>query len=355
MAILDVVGGSAQYGPVDITTRVVREDLWEMVTIVDPYDTPLVSMLPRRDVQSVVHQWICDTLPAMVENNTSGTIDVSGVNTQGVLDNFDLLGAGASLISFTSFASAPERLTNFVQIFATRIGVQDSLKGMGTIMGIKDPYNYEIAKHSKTLGKAIERRLLDNISANANFMAATSGAAATPRRMKALFEWTTGNFQINQTTVGATGGSLTADAVDANAEKVLKAGGKPEYLLLGVGTKFDLSINLRQSAQGQATVINTSNIGAQEKRVIRNVDFYDGDGGTFAMLVSKQVPENSGTASGGKAWLLERGKLAIGQYVPVHHIPLAKTGYNTKGVLVGELTTEVLNPKAIGVINNVTT
>jgi len=342
MAVLSTV--AASYVPPSTITTVLREDLYDLVTNIDPYDTSLLSMLPRRESRSTIHQWIVDSLPGLVLNNTAGSIDVDGVNVQGLSEGFD----SPNFASNYPYTGQPQRLTNFTQIFGAKVGISDTLKNTSPA-GIRNPYNWEVLKATKVTGKAIERRMLDNASANASFI---SGTATDPRAMKALSEWTSGTYALNQVTAN---GLITAAIVDSGMEAAYTAGGAPEYLFLSVGSKIDLANNLRQTVSATSTLINQSNIGAAEKRIIKSVDVYEGDYGPVAIVMNRQIPQSSSTTGGGKAWLIEKNKLAMAQFSPIQHIPLAKTGYNTKGIIAGELTYEFLNPKSCTMINNVTT
>lgn len=345
MAILSTV--AASYVPPSSITTVLREDLYDLVTNVDPYDTPLLSMLPRRESRSTVHQWIVDSLPGLVLNETSGSVDVDGINVQGLSEGFD----APNFATNYPYTGQPRRLTNFTQIFGAKVGISDTLKNT-TPAGIRNPYNWELLKATKVCGKAIERRMFDNGSANASFV---QGSASDPRRFYSLFEFASatagaGGYLLNQVT---SAGTLSVTAVDTGMEAAVTAGGAPEYLFVMLGSKIDLSNSAR--AQGASQYINQSNIGAAEKRIVKSVDIYEGDYGPVAVMFSRQIPQTSSTTSGGKAWLIEKGKLAMAQFSPLMHIPLAKTGYNTKGIVAGELTYEFLNPKSCCVINQVTT
>jgi len=348
MALLQTAAGS--YLPPSNITTVLREDLLELVTIIDPYDTPVLSMLPRREAKSTVHQWITDSLPALVLNNTAGSVDVDGINVQGIAEGFDNPSFGSNY----PYTGQPVRQTNFVQMWAAKVGISDTLKNASPA-GIRDPYNHELLKATKVIGKAIERRFFDNASANASFK---NGTITDPRTMKALFEWATATPALNQATIAGQGGLLSPSIVDTALEAAYTAGGEPEYLVTSVGSKADFSVKLRTEAAiggSSPNVLNISNIAASEMKIIRSVDIYQGDHGTLAVMMCRQVPQSNVSIGGGKAWLLERSKLGYATYSPVVHIPLAKTGHNTKGIVVGEGTTEVLNAGALAVINNVTT
>lgn len=347
-----------QYIPPSTTvTTVLREQLLEMVSIIDPSNTPVIDILPKVEVDSPVVQWITDVLPALVLNNTAGSVDILGINVQGISEGFD----NPSFDSNYPYSTTnPRRQTNFVQIWAGKVGISDTL-GRGKPAGIRNPYQHETLKVTRAVGKAMERRWLGNKEANASFIA--GGETGAVRTMKKLAEWG------NSTSDGASaspimayvnvGGLLTADNVDTGAETAHDNGGEPDYLVVGTGSKTDLVNDLRMLGTANALQpINQSTIQAAERRIIKAVDIYEGTHGAYAVLSSRQMPQsNATTANGGagRAYLLQRDLLAWGTFVPVHHIPLAKTGYNTKGIIVGEGTTIVRNAAAFVEFGNVTT
>lgn len=356
MALLQTVT-SGQYVPPSTITVMAREYVQNVVTIIDPFSTPIVDLMgDDGEAQSTIHQWGVDNLPNLVLNNTTGSISVDGVNVQGLVEGFEFATAGTGNYTFSDsmpYTGQPQRLTNYVQIYGAKVGVNDSLKRMRTIVGIGDPYVHEQMKASKVIDKAFERRLFDNASANASF---TSGSASDPRRMKALFEWASGTPALNQATQG---GTLGVDTIDAAMEAAITAGGQPTILAVSWGVKFDLSVQLRQnvgsSISGASGPINQSWVQGQEQKVTRSVDLYWSDGGPIQIIASRNIPQSSATTGGGKAWLLEIDRLKKVTYVPLVHIPLAKTGYNTKGILVTERTYAFRHPGGSAVINNVTT
>lgn len=357
MAFLSTIAGS--YVPTSAITTLVREALYETVTNVDPTATPILDMFPSMGmIESPIYQWPVDSLPGLVLDNTTGSVDVDGINVQGITEGFD----APSFSTAYPYTGQPQRLTNFIQMFAAKVGISDTLKRART-SGIRDPYNWEVIKATRVIKKARERRLFDNVQANVSWV---TGSGANPRRMYSLFDWVAtiapATALLSQTTSGT---QLTPAQIDTAMETAVvgssgsAGGGQPNLLALSLGVKFDISAQLRANSNspisGALQAVNQSNINAQEKRIIRNIDVYEGDAGELTMAWSRQIPQSSSTTGGGKAWLLQTDMIQLGDYSPVEHIPLAKTGHNTKGIIVGESGYRFLNPKSCHVINQVTT
>lgn len=365
MSLLASVATGSYVPPTTITT-ILREAVYDTVTNSDPEATPVLDMFASSGgITSPVYQWIVDQLPGIVLNDTSGSVDVDGINIHGINEGFDNPSFGTAY----PYTGQPQRLTNFIQMFAAKVGISDTLK-RGSPVGVRDPYNWEKLKAGKVIKKAIERRFFDNASANASSQNGTSG---DPRRMYRLFDFATTSatagagvpsaYLLNQVTAN---GSLTPAHIDQMMETIMTgtsgsagADKTPNVLAMSLGVKFDLSLQLRQNAISgigtPITGINVSNINASENKIIRNVDVYQGDAGEVNMVWSRQIPQSNATTGGGKVWALRTDQIQYGFYSPLEHIPLAKTGHNTKGILVTEVGFQFLNPRGSGVINGVTT
>lgn len=341
--MLETVSGS-YVPPVGITT-VLREDLKAMVAIIDPYVTQVLDLMPTYSTDSMVTQWITDTLPGLTLNNTLGDVDITGINVQGLDEGFEP--------AYTSFpySAQPRRQENYVQTWGGLVRISDSLK-RAVPAGISNPYNHEVLKVSKVVEKAKERRWFDNVSANASYIAGTVGTSTLPGRVKSAFDWAGASPALNQLTVD---GTLTPAFIDSGLESVYTAGGEVDTLACSPGVKVDISTALRTFGYSGGTNINVSNIAAGERRIIRAVDFYEGDLGDVAMVVTRQIPQSANTTGGGKAWLFEMGKLGWVDFNKTQHIPLAKTGHNTKGIIVAQGTYLNANAAAHLVFNDVTT
>lgn len=365
MSLLNSVASGSYIPPTGITT-LLREGVYEVVTNVDPDATPVLDMFASAgDINSPVYQWAVDSLPGIVLNNTAGSVDVDGINAQGILEGFD----SPNFNTAYPYTGQPQRLSNYIQMFAAKVGITDTLK-RATPFGVSDPYNWEKLKAGRVVKKAIERRFFDNVDANASSVVGTSG---DPRRMFRLFDFATTSatagagvptaFLLNQITAN---GQLTPALIDQLMETIMTgstgaagADRTPNVLAMSLGVKFDISSQLRlgtgTGVSGGLQALNQSQIQASEARIIRNVDVYQGDAGEVSMVWSRQIPQSNQTSGGGKVWALRTDQIQYGFYTPLEHIPLAKTGYNTKGILVTEVGYRFLNPKGSGVINNVTT
>lgn len=346
MAQLSTIAGA--YVPPSNITTVLRESVQDLLFLIDPFDTPVLTLMQQGDAGAPIEQWVVDSLPGLILNNTTGSIDVQGINVQGLSESITPdFGTG-----YPYSTTKPRRDTNYVQLWGGKVGVTDMLKRARTLVGVRDPYNHEILKVTKVIGMAQERRFFDNPSANASYRTPT---ATDPRAARGVYDFTinttAGGPLFNQVTANGTLGTAKTDEA---MEAAVVAGGMPEYLVCGVGARLDFSNDARAN---NATVgpINQSIIQAAERKIVKQVDVYWGVHGPLAVLMCRQIPESSATAGGGKAYLLQRNMLAYLTYVPIDHMPLAKLGTQTNGMLWGAGTFRIGAANSMTVINNVTT
>jgi len=86
------------------TTASNREDLTDILSILAPEETPIVSLAPKSRATNVLHEWTVDSLAAP--------------SASGVLE-------GADVTSFTDKFAARARIGNYVQKFRRDYQVSD--------------------------------------------------------------------------------------------------------------------------------------------------------------------------------------------------------------------------------------
>jgi len=130
---------------------------------------------------------------------------------------------------------------------------------------------------------------------------------------------------------------------------VWNAGGNPDTLYVSGPSKAAFT----SSAQGSATS-RVHNIAAADKRVVAVVNVFDGDFGVLNVVPSRQMNSSTASASGMKAWLIERQKLRIGMLRDMKHTPLGRNGDGTRGMVLSELTIKVMHASAHGYLDGLT-
>jgi hypothetical protein len=315
-----------------------REDLLDLITNVDPWDTPWVTQAPKVRASHVVHEWLVDTLAT--------TSTASGVVVAIEGDDW----------AYNTATTRPTRVTNNTMIFRKDISVSETQRAVNPA-GFKDAYSYEIAKATKELARNIEVWLFHG---NATVTGtAISGASNAVRRMLGfqgfIATTATGAGQTVSSLGTATNNSapLTQGNFNDALERCFLNGGNPEQVYVSSAIKRQISgFNLT----GQ-----NRNIGAIEKKLVNAIDIYVSDVGVVEVVLDRWVPQatNAGTATAsatdtsGNMFFLERAKNRLAWLRPMQHTLVGKRGDSVAGTILGELTLEVLNEKAAFRINRV--
>jgi hypothetical protein len=310
-----------------------REDLIDMITNIDPWETPLFVACPKISVSHVTHEWLTDTLAA--------------TSTAGGCEGKDFEYGDST---------APTRLQNVCQIFRKDFRVTNTQRAVNPA-GANDWYAYEVQKALREIARNVECRLL------AMSGASEGGGTAVSRVMKSVAAFLTTNVHMagasdwglneGQEYVSASATHMTEDRFNTMLEKVFTSGGNPDSVYVSAGVKRQISAFSGQGASRR-------NIAMAEKKLIASVDMYDSDVGLVNIVLDRWVFSPANTTSShftattgyplnaGEAYFLETPMIRVGTLRPIRHVPLPPVGDATRGMVVGELTVEVLNEKACG-------
>lgn len=325
--------GAYAFDGSDLKSGVAREDLLEQITNISPYDTPFVSQAPKVGCRHIYHQWLTDTLSSQT---LTGAVE----------------GADWALDTTT----APARSFNVTMILRKDIGLSESQRAVDTA-GFADQYAYEVQKATKELAIKLESIVFGALTT-------ATGASGAARVMRGLQSFIVTNTSLAGTN-GGTPGNTTADGVvtvgDFNdmLNSIYTQGGNPEQVYVSPKVKRQVSAFTVPGAA--AGTPHARNIAAVDKKLIGAIDFYDSDFGLIQIVLDRWVPEStntvtataSATATGGQMFFLSRAINRLAWLRPVHHELVGKRGDSVAGLVVGEVTLEVLSEKANGRIVSV--
>lgn len=295
-----------------------REDLSDMIYSISPTDTPLMSTLAKSKATAVYHEWQTDSLAAATTANA--------------------LVEGDDAVATT--ASPTFRIGNYTQIVGKTIQVSGTLEAVDKA-GRKSQKAYELAKASSEIKRDIETILFAN-------QASTAGSSSTARKMGTMLAWLKTNTSFG--TSGAdptTAGSTTRSdgVVRTFTETLLKevireayiSGGNPKVLYVSpIGkqktSEFTGIAAQRYMAPGDAP---TTIIGA--------ADVYLSDFGSVSIVPNRFMRTRD-------AVVVDPEYAALAYLRPFQTIELAKTGDSEKTQLLAELTLEMRNEAAHGIV-----
>jgi len=295
-----------------------REDLSDVIYSISPTETPLLNTLARSKATAVFHEWQTDSLAAATTANAA----VEGAD------------ATSATLSPTT------RLGNYTQIVQKTIQVSGTLDTVNKA-GRKSEKAYQLARASSELKRDIETILCAN-------QARSAGNSSTARTMGSMLSWLTTNVDkasngANPTTIGSTTRSdgtartFTETLLKNVVASVFSAGGSPKVLLVGTAGKQKVSSFAGIAAQRYMAPADapTTIIGA--------ADVYLSDFGSISVVPNRFMRARD-------AFVLDPEYAAVAYLRPFATNELAKAGDSDKTQILAELTLEMRNEAAHGLV-----
>jgi hypothetical protein len=346
-----LIGSTVLFGQIAGANN--REDLVDIITLTDPYETPGYSMIQKGTASAVQHEWQTEAL----QFTATGGVADSGANVTTYAEGAAF---AAALINDRT------RLNNLCEIFRKDIQVSNTQRSVRP-GGIKDDYLHQVQVAIKEIGRAIEITLFQGQAGSAT---GTTGALRTMKTIRNFI--TTNAFSTSSTAIGATGVgfSTTAWAIgevmfNGMLEQIFLSGGRADTVFVNGSTKREIS---RFFGAG-GPIVSTSlaagrrNVDQAGKKLTAAVDVYESDFGIVNIILDRFVGTvdvglgiNSATASGyNRAWFLQLDTWEISVLRPLKHVPLPPGGDAVRGMVLTELTLTAYVEKWNGVLGNIAT
>ena len=297
-----------------------REDLTDIIYDISPTETPFMSSIGKTKATAVYHEWQTDSLSAATTNNAA------------------VEGADAS----DATLSPTTRLGNYTQILQKTIKVSGTLDAVNKA-GRKSEKAYQLAKSSQELKRDLETILLSNQGRSAGT------TNSTARKMGSLLSWikTNSSVQTNggdPTTIGVstrTDGNtrtFTEQLLKDVVAEVYTSGGVPKILMVGPSGKQKVS-----SFTGLAAYRYNVAGSAAPAAIVGAADIYVSDFGNMAVVPNRFMRTRD-------ALVLDPEYAALAYLRPFQTNELAKAGDSDKTQVLVEVTLEVKNEAAHGII-----
>jgi hypothetical protein len=295
-----------------------REDLTDIIYDISPTETPFMSSIGKTKATAVYHEWQTDSLAAATTANAA------------------IEGADA-----TSATLAPTvRLGNYTQIIQKTVQVSGTLDTVNKA-GRKSEKAYQLAKASAELKRDLETILLANQGRSA-------GTSTIARNLGSILSWIKTNSDkasdgSDPATIGVS--TRTDGTVRTFTEALLKtvvsevfvSGGSPKILMVGALGKQKVSSFAGIAAQRYIAPGNTPTT------IIGAADVYMSDFGTMSVVPNRFMRTRD-------ALVLDPEYAALAYLRPFQTNDLAKTGDSENTQLLAEVTLEVKNEAAHGII-----
>jgi uncharacterized protein DUF5309 len=296
-------------------TGIQHEDLVDIVTILDSFQTPMFSSMPKVRARDAVHSWTVDTLAA--------------TSTAGVIENVDF-----SVDTLTT----PTRLVNGTQIFSRHVQVSDRERDANPA-GIRDMYEHQVMKEFKVIARNLESRLWAVNSTGS----ATGAEAATNAPLMAGFR----GFAIT-TSSSASGGVTTADIVSLS-ETLFSNGAEPDSIWFAPASKRQFVNATVSSGSG-----NVRNIAATDQKLVANIDVFETPfNQLYAVITDRFIPISTSSAVGAY-YIGDRSMAKLAVYRPPQHKAMGKSGDHTRGIVLVEATLQLDHPSSWAAMTGVT-
>jgi hypothetical protein len=307
----------------------IREDLSDVIYDISPQDTPIMSSIGKSKATSVFHEWQTDSLAAATTAN------------------FLVEGADATDAS----VSPSTRIGNYTQIVGKTIRVSGTLEAVDKA-GRKSEKAYQMAKAAAEMKRDIETIITAN-------QGQTAGSSTAARKLGSLLSYIKTNSSVNGTTV--TGVDPTTIGVSTRVdgttrtftEALLKAVIQEVFVSGGTPTLAVMRPALKQKVSGfqgnSAYRVNTDN-SVGNVTVVAGADLYQSDFGILQLVPNRFMRE-----ANREVLILDPEYAALAYLRPFQTKDLAVSGDSERSQLIAELTLEVRNEAAHGIVADLNT
>jgi len=311
-----------------------REDLSDVLTILEPERTPLLSLAKKGKANGTFFEWQVDDLatPAFA----------------GVLE-------GEDETTFTNQVANRAKLGNHIQVFRQNYQVSN-IQELVDVAGVDNEF-------ANAEGKAVRQMKRDIESALCSAQDRDQDDGTNPYKTRGLLKWLGEGGQpadipaayqsIASVTLG--GSSFTEANLNGLLQDLYEANGMPGgqlTLLAGPTLKRDISDFARQ--EGTTTALNFQvTQPAESKKISLVVNMYEGDFGNVAVIPSLFLNRTSGSATvdTNAGLLIDPEYIAVNMLKAESSSELENKGGGRRGFCETIAGLACLAPKAHGKIN----
>ncbi|MHC4507386.1 MAG: SU10 major capsid protein [Planctomycetota bacterium] len=379
--------GKATYSA-GTTLPELAEDVSDLISIVSPYETPLLDALgdPMREATSTHHEWLEDELLPNKDAINDSTFTDPSTDTDFVVDNGSRFRVGdqiqvegsEELMLVTGIATdtltvvrgyagtTPENLAdnllinilgnaalegadkpsarftnrtrcgNYTQIFAATVEVSGTDMAASQL-GLADEMDYQKQERLRELIRDVENTVINGGQPASN----PEGNGSVRRSMKGIIQ----HVAMNVFHTGDAGFPAGTDLDEAKINYVLRkiwenSSGNVDLIVVGGFQKRKIN----------AFSAGSRSYGANDTTFTDMISVYESDFGVCRIVTTRWMPQDA-------ALLLDSSRINI---LPLagrsfHFKPLASGGDYECGELIGEYTMELKNEAAQGLIRDLST
>jgi hypothetical protein len=310
-----------------------REDLMDVLTIVEPETFPVTSTLRKGAAPNAVFsEWLVDNLrPARI----------GGVPE------------GQDVQLFNNKATNRKRIGNYVQIFRDEFAVTD-LQELVEVAAVDDEYSYAKYKCAREIKRDIELTVCSGQDRQV-------GASDVPYLTRGLFNWisSTGPADVPaevRSPAGAiltTGAATTEDQLNGAMQALFEAQGGPKEYLGAFGTNLIRQVDNFTRLSGAADSSRnryTVTEDASSHTITLHVKRFESTFGDINFVPDVFLNPTPGTVSQNAGLILNMELCELAYLDKLHSMELPDLGGGPRGYTKGILQLRVLNPHGLGKI-----
>jgi len=317
-----------------------REDLTDVLSILAPEETPILSSLNKQKANATNVEWTVDSLADPV--------------TAGIRE-------GADVSTFTDKFAGRARLGNYVQKFRRDFQVSDLQEAVDSVGPAK--IAQAEAKSIRELKRDIEATL-----ASANDRAVEDGSS-TAYALRGLGDWldSAGPADVPAgfrtpaasiyTAAEAASAEFGEEALNDIITSIFEQTGSTNDLMLiaDTGLRRVIADFARTSGSSDYSVRNVNFDGGSGNITLR-VDMYESDHGMVSIVNGNPscMPNFGGSTANSSGYLINPEYAGIHELIPLGSTRLPNQGGGERGYVDCALTLGVYHPQAHGLIQDVT-
>jgi hypothetical protein len=316
-----------------------REDLTDVLSILAPEETPILSSAQKSGASSTFVEWSVDKLD---------TPSTSGVSE------------GADVTAFTDKFASRARLGNYVQKFRRDFMVSDLQEAVDSVGPAK------VAQAEAKAIRELKRDIEATISSN-NAKAAENGAG-TPYTLQGLGKWlatgATGDIAADSDIPSDfaavagnnhTDGNFTETSFNDQISSIFRQTGNVDNLVLVADT------NLRRDISDFARIgvgndVRDFNFNGEGTSIKLSVELYQSDHGIVSIVNANPSAFSAAgiarTTTGDAGYLINPEYAGIHELIPMGSTRLPNLGGGERGFVDCALTLGVYHPQAHGKITD---
>ena len=308
-----------------------REDLTDVLTILAPEETPILSSANKERATATNVEWTVDSLAAP--------------QTAGISE-------GADVTSFTDQFAGRAKLGNRVQKFRRDFMVSDMQEAVDSV----GP-----AKIAQAEAKAIRelKRDIEATIAGTQDLAVENGAGVASQ-LRGLGDWLDGAagnvpaaFQTPASSIAATGTAFSETILNNLISSVFRVTGSASNLMLVADTGLRRVIaDFARTTASATDNVRSVNYDGDSGSIKLSVDLYESDHGVVSIVNGNPdcMPAVTGGVANGSGYLVNPEYYGVHELIPMGSTRLPNLGGGERGFVDCALTLGVYHPGAHGYI-----